>query len=447
MTEAATGIAPGSPLRHWLQQLWGAEGLLLSVALVQSVVVARLLGVADFGVAALVLAVPMMVFVFLDPQSEETVIRFMTDARSRGKTAVAWSVVRLAYRVDVVLAVAGMAVVAVIAVVGVAAVGVPDEHRLLLLISGIGAAVQAPTSTARAALTSVERFNVIARATSVGAVVQAACSISGAMVGELAGFIAGSSLGAVIGAGIFLLSAVIVRQELGIDGPSGSLQLDGQTRQIIRFMMLTEMTTLSSSLVKHVDVLILGGVAGPQSAGIYRLARSVSTPVGAVLRPLQLVAYPQLEKLAARRDAVGIRREIRRYLVTLSIPLSVVGGAAVAVVPVVLPMLAGDEYADAVEPAVVLAAGSLVTVAAFWMRPAALALRREAAMLAIALSMTVITVVGYFMVASQFGAVGVAVVRATVAALLGNMIAGLVVLRALRRLQSHDHVEHLASEG
>lgn len=447
MGDAMGGTPPGPPLRQWLQRLWGGEGILLLVSVAQSIVVARVLGVNDFGVAALIMAVPMMVFVFLDPQSEEAVIRFMAQARSDGEPPYAWDVVRLAYRIDLLLALIGVAVVGVISQVGVAAVGVPDDHGPLLLVSALGAAAHAPSTTARAALTSVERFGVIAGATSSGAVVQAICSVAGTVLGGLTGFVVGSSLGMALTSGIFLAAAAPVRHATGAERASGPLRMNGRTREILRFMVVTELTTLSSSLVKHLDVLVLGAATGTQSVGIYRLARSVSTPVGAILRPLQLVTYPRMEALGSRGEPDAMKEEIRRYLLTVCLPLVVAGCIALGSVPVVLPLLAGAAYSASVAPAMVLGAGSVVAVAAFWVRPAALALRRETTMFAISLGMTVLTVAGYLLVAAPYGATGVATVRAVVAGLAGNAIATVVILRALRRMRSQDQLEDLSSKA
>lgn len=434
-------------LRVWLQRLWGAEGIALLIGLLQNVASARLLGLTDFGIAALILTAPTMVFVFLDPQSEESVVRFGSEALAQSANARAWDVVRLAYRIDAVLAVVGLVVISSAAYVGLEALGIPDADRPLVLVSAIGALSLSPAATARAWLVCTQEYSCIARCTWIASSARCVLAIIGAAVGGLPGYIVGVAAGNLAGTAAFASTAREVRLRRGITTVRKRLDLAGRRREILQFMAFTDLTTLASVFVKHADVLIVGSTAGAPAAGLYRFAQSISAPVAAVLRPLQTVSYPRLTVLAVSGAGHEFRREIARYVRTLSLPLLLFGGFAVALLPIIVPVVGGHEYAQAAAPAMILAGGSLLGLVGFWIRPAALALRLEKQLLVIGLSMTILTVAGYFFVADPYGPEGVAAVRVVIAVLIGNVLALVVLLRGIALLRSGDEVDDLGSKG
>lgn len=438
-----------SSLRTHLQRLWGAEGAVLALALLRSLLVARILGVTEFGVAALATAFPSLVFMMLDPQSEEAVVRYSVSARQQGRGGSAVDVLRLAYRLDVLLALIGFVAVALALVLGVdERFGVPEDASHLVMGAAVGSALTAPAATARAWLVGARRSSDIALGGIAGGSLRFIGAVAGSALAGLDGFIAGTVAGASCELVVLRrLERRSVRSEFGRSRRPLKLDLDGRGREILRFMVLTDLTTLSSVMVKHLDLLVLGSFAGPAVAGQYRLARSVSSPAAAVLRPLQAVAYPRLVGLAASGGARELRREIRLYVVRLSLPLAVLGGLAVSAIPLALPLLAGAEYAAAGTPAVILGIGSVAGIAAFWVRPAALALGREGSLLVIGFCMTLLTVGSYFVLAEPFGAAGVAAARALFAVVVGSAIAAVVVRRAISHLDPGAAASGSATEA
>lgn len=430
-TEPTSASGQGT-VGGWLRRLWGAEGVAVAAGLFQSVVVARVLGAEEFGVAALLLGVPAAILVFLDPQSEETVIRFVGESRAGSGLGRPRDFVRLAYRVDASLALVGLALVAALATVGAEGVGVPDQHRELLLAGGAAAALAAPISTARASLTATQEFGRVAATTAIGSLVRSTLAVVGAVGGGLEGFVIAVVVARIVE---LLLTASIAGAHMRSIDPGARarrLEIGGRGREVLRFMLVADLTTLVTVAVKHLDLVVLGWLAGTAEVGAYRLARSITAPVGAVLRPLQAVSYSRFVALASNGLRQELPREIWVSIKRISVPLVFVGSACLASAPFLLPVLVGPSFDAAVWPTVLLGVGSLISLAAFWVRPALLALGREATILAVGLMMSICTLSGYLLVAGRWGAAGIALVRLIFASAIGTVISAELIRRTTK---------------
>jgi hypothetical protein len=96
-------------------KLGGAGVVILALGIFQSILVARWLGPKDFGVAALILGVPMLIFTFFDPQTREAVVKYLGEFTTTGESHKALAVPKLAYVIDGALGIVGVAVVALLA--------------------------------------------------------------------------------------------------------------------------------------------------------------------------------------------------------------------------------------------------------------------------------------------------------------------------------------------
>src|SRR4029453_1282456 len=78
-------IRGGSGLVPNAGKLGGAGGVRLALGIFPSVLVARWLGPEDFGLAALVLGVPALIFTFFDPQAPEAVVKYLGEFATTGE--------------------------------------------------------------------------------------------------------------------------------------------------------------------------------------------------------------------------------------------------------------------------------------------------------------------------------------------------------------------------
>ena len=421
-----------SLLAREVTSLWVAEGLVLGLALVQAAVVARELGPEDFGTAALVVASTSLIFTFLDPQSQEAVVKYLGANQATGRTEQALAVPRVAYGADLLLGLAGFLIVTggshwvadhVIRSSGVV-------HLLIVYAGALTFA--APSATSRAVLTTFRRFTSIAVLQGGAAVLRTTLAIVLVTAGRgVSGVVYASAISVVLES---ICAAVLAQRALrstlgGSWWQARRAALGQQFKEMVRFMLYTDLTSLVTVFVKEADLVVLGYVRGPTEAGYYRVARLVGAPLASIALPLQRVVYPRIAVMAGEGDESGMRRSARRYTLKVGIPIAAGVLAAIPLVPFAVPVVAGTEYRPAVDAAIVLLIGGALILPTFWVRPILLSGGHVRFLLKLSAVAAVLTFVGYFALGELMGDVGVALSRAGVAGVAGSLAAVLYFFR------------------
>lgn len=433
----ALEVVRHSQLSRQVAPLWGAEGVVLITGLVQALVVARILGPREYGLVALSIAAPTLLFTFFDPQAYESVVRYVTRFLGEGDPDRAAAVPRLAYAADSVLALAGLTLAVAVAPWAAENVLKAPSAADLVVVYAIGLCAAAPLSTSRAVLTSFDRFRLIGRVASSAAVFRMALVLLLVGLGwGASGVIYGSMIGLLLeGILMGVIADRAMRTATGRSWRSARMKhLGTDRRPILSFMLHTELSSLAGALVKHADVVILGAARGPQAAGIYRLAWQLVAPVTRIAVPLQQVIYPRAARLAAAADGKALRALIRRQTTSVGVPLAALVLAAIPMVVVALPRLAGRDYGAAAAPVAFLLVGAAVAVALFWVRPVYLATGLVLPLLVVSTMAAAVSVAGFLVAAPLGGPAGVAAVRALLTGLVGGGASAAYLLRRMPRI-------------
>lgn len=415
--------------------LWGAEGAALLTGLVQAIIVARVLGPHNYGVVALAIAIPRLIFSFFDPQASEAVVRYVSRFMGENDPQRAAAVPRLAYFADCVLAIVGMAVMAALAPFAAhQVIGSPGSAHLLIL-SAVGLCASAPTSTSRALLITLDRYTLVGKIASFSTTLRTVLVLGLLALGMRAEAVV---LGLMTG---YLVETILMGvaadrallRDIGLSWRSvETRQLGSDRTGMLSFMVYTELTSLVAVLVKQADIVILGAARGARSAGYYRLAWSLVAPVTSLTVPLQQVFYPRAVGLAAAGDWRGLRAAIGEQTRRVGAPLA---GMVLASIPVVMwsvPRIAGRDYRAAVGPAGILLLGAAVGVFLFWMRPGFLASGLVRPLLVVSTLAAALSLVGFAVAAPLAGPAGVAAVRTLLTGVVGGGAGAIYLLGRLR---------------
>ncbi len=345
------------------------------------------------------------------------------------------AVPKLAYVVDGVLGVVGLA--AVVLVAPWAATHILHDGSLapLLVIAGVAQTVSAPADTSRAVLATFNRFDAIAWQQSSGMVVRLVLVLAVVgLGGGVHGFVYATSAASIVDA---MLAGWLAHRE--ICRSLGRPWWHGRRRDVAsrlgemrHFLVFTELTSLVAVFVKQADVVILGWISGPVEAGYYRLARSITTPVAKGTESLQSVLYPQVAHMTASDEPIDMLGHARRWFRRAGLPLAIASLALMPFVPLIIRIFAGPDYLGAVAATEWLLLGSAIAMACFWLRPIQLATNQVRFMFTISVVIGSATLIGFVLAAGPFGAAGVAGVRTLVAGALGTT-AGLWWLHRLGR--------------
>jgi len=416
-------------------KLGSAGVVILALGIFQSILVARWLGPKDFGIAALVLGVPALIFTFFDPQTREAVVKYLGEFTTTGDEQKALAVPKLAYVIDGLLGIFGVAVVALLAPLAATHILHDSSLVVLLIIAGVAQTASAPAETSRAVLATFGRFDAIAWQQSGTTVMRLGFVLVAMGTGAgLDGFVyavcAASVLDALIAG---WLAHRAIRRSLGHAWWHGRRRdVAPRLSEMRHFLIYTELTTLVSVFVKQADVVILGWIRGPVEAGYYRLARSITTPATTGTLSLQSVLYPRVAQLTAGDEPVDFLARARQWFLRAGLPLGLASLVFVPVVPQIIETLAGPGYLGAVAATKWLLVGSAFVLACFWLRPIQLATHQVRFMFVNSILIGVVALTGFALVSEPLGAAGVAAVRTLVAGFFGTG-AGLWWLRRQAR--------------
>lgn len=408
--------------------LWSAEVGSVAAQVVSGLVVARALGPSDYGVFALLLAYGGLVYALLEPRAGELVIKYFGRATVEERPQDAWIVLRFVAVLDaaaVLLAVALTA--AALPWAGGFTTGTVHDAAL----AATSAALLGPVVTGRSVLSVLDRYSLMARVQLSATLLRAlATSVAAVITGDVSMVLLAMS--ASTGAELLVTAVLAARASRDRHGERlpGPLRRTEALREaapgVGRFLLYSEANTVLGSLTKYSDTLLVGAFGGPAQAGLYRLARSLTQPLASLVTPLQTVAYNRFVRDHAASGSAALFRTARRATL-LALPLTGALAAACVAVPTAVRVLAGEEFAAAAPVAVVLVLAAAIGLPFYWLRAAYVVQDRLRTWLVANVFISVVGTASFVLGAYVGEALGVAIGRAVVVTLFGNLALALLL--------------------
>ncbi len=361
--------------------LFGGSAAGMGLALLQTLILARTLGPASFGVWSGVQAYVLVAYSLCTFRTSEPVTRYLVDLRHRGDSGLLAVLLASALATDMVTrSLALLVIAASVPWVASALPGGTGAVPLYLLIGGAqlcGVFDQVWFSVAR----DLGRYRAIA-ALNAGFPLLRAGGLAGLWLTGTLTLTSAAWLMLLVGlaqvgiTGGFLGRAMAEGHRLTAIGlfRAGVLRRRREIGAFWGFMGATFFSSIFSSLIKEADTLVLGFFRSAEDVGCYRLGKSLAAAVLRVGEMLGLVIYQDFSELVVRRNMAEVRQRVL-LLCRTWLPLVAVGtvvGIVIARPAIVLV------FGAAYEPAtltlqVLLAAGGILTML-FWVRPMVLAL-------------------------------------------------------------------------
>jgi O-antigen/teichoic acid export membrane protein len=393
--------------------LGASQAIAIAFAVVQGIIVARILGPRSYGVVALIAGIPALIYVFFDIRSVDAAVRYLGEFAGAGRDAEALAFFRLTILADLAVSVAALAVVSGVSPWAAEHVVRDQSVALLLVVYAIGIVCHAPAIGSSAVLMTVGRYRALAALTVVASVVRTVL-IVGLVAGGLgvAGAVVGGAIAqATEGVLLLIASSRISRETWGRGWMRADLApLRPRYREILRFLFWSDLGSLLGLFTKQLDVVVVGYFAGPTQAGYYRLAKSVGSLPGVVISTLQSVTYQRFARLRAA-GAAEVRTALRRVVLAVALPLAALTILAIPIVPFAVRLVAGPRYAPAAIAAQVFVALSAVWMLTLWLKPIALTLQEVRSWALTAGVTASLSIAGFLLVTPSFGFEGTAWAR------------------------------------
>lgn len=388
--------------------LTGATGVAACLGALQSVVMARALGVAGFGTVGLVIAFVNVVGRLTSFRMHEFVIQYVSqyEAGDRSSRAAA---VKFAVGVEFGAAALAYIILWLAAPLGARWFVRNPEATFLIRLYGLAVLAGLVSETSQGILQLYGRYRRYSLASAVGAAVSLVGIVAAVALGyALAGVLVGLVIGALATGSILAACALIeVRHRLGAGWWKAPLDvLRARWRSVLVFVSSTNISATLSMIAKDGDVLWLGLFRSPTEAGLFRLAYSLAGLVFLPLGSLVQSIYPELARQAAQSQWEEFRRLVRRgtgLAATYIVPAAVsVGALSVPLIRYVY----GGEFVPAAPALFILLAGMGFANLFFWARSALLALHRPDYQMRVAFALVVVKLAGVFILVPLTGYVG-----------------------------------------
>ncbi len=361
----------------WLFSGKTASGIFTAI---QTIVVARMLGVSDYGLLTLVIAYISILNMFFDLKVWETATKYIGTYFEQGESDKVRSMVKLSYILDI-----GSGILAfVIAIISAKLISnyiihSPDAYVLIWIFS-VSLFIDTANSTSDAILRVFDRFKTIAfinsfqklfRLIVVVGLLYAGLGIKGVLYA----FIAASFIG-------FFIRMWAVVRTLNENNLQGWLGADlglirDQWKGIAWFLGNTSfIATLKTGNERYLGIMILGYFAGKDAVAFYKIASSVASIMNKVVDPLYEAIYPELVKFTTSNSYNDFKKMIKsttKALVMIIIPAALV---MIIFAEPIINIVFGEQYLPATNALRILAAGVLILRMTFWINPALLSMNR-----------------------------------------------------------------------
>ena len=298
---------PGDPTKNLFKNAsWlFSGGVATSIfAAAEPVLIARFLGVEQFGLFSLIIAYVAIVNGLIDLKSFHAVIRYVGQSRELGEKDKVLSFIKVFYVLDFLVGVVALAVCLLLA--GVANdLFIHSENAFkFTLIYSSSVLVSSINQNSEAILKIFDRFKTIAfvrtSRTGLRVALVAGCLLAGFGIEEIL-------VCYVIAAFVFfLMLQITVFQVLKQSGfkrwTTAKVENLGATIKEVRPFVLTSTFTgfLSNAFKRQIPVLILGYFTSKEAVGLYRVA-TIFSGIGVRLRkPVEDTIYPALVAAQSR---------------------------------------------------------------------------------------------------------------------------------------------------
>lgn len=336
-------------------------------------IAARLLGPVEYGMATMVMAYPTILWTFAAVKAISVTTRYISSFRATGRSDDLKSICKLGYGVDLAIAVATFGLVSATSWwVARNVLNVPDMAWLM-----VAYAASLPLSsfegTSLAILSSWQEFRWLARLQILNKGITLLAILSLLSTGwGVPAVVLGTALGQAAD-GLMLASVatyVLYRDGVGFWWNTSLGNVAPLRKELTAFFAWNYLIVTLSGLVAQIPLMMLGRFRGPEEAGFYRLATTLTTASSYLESSLRQIAYPVLSARWGAGERAQLSCTLKRWTLRGGLPA---GGLLLLVIPlvaIVIPMTFGPSYTPMVLGTQLMMVASAVSVVFFWLHSA-----------------------------------------------------------------------------
>lgn len=343
------------------RRLLTASGIYVSAVMgfLGQILAARWLGVEEYGVLAIILAVTNFAQLVTDLTVEEAVIKYGFRYVQEERWGKLRRLYARAFRVKLIGAVLAGVVIAALSPASGALFDHP-EMLVPLLIAALLPLAQAPEGIASTALLLRSRYDIRSFFLVVGMGTRFVALVIGARMGDVTVILA-----------LIVVAQVVTSAAIGVVGLAslrryprvGQEPLGSDRPAIVRFMRNSAIGSTMTTFQGAVAPIVLGMVANPAQVGLYRAALAPQNALAAISSPIRLILLTEQTRDWERGDIQTVLKGVRRFTIGATLLMGVITPPLVVFMPDIVRAVYSDKYAAAGDAArFVLISAVLLTI-------------------------------------------------------------------------------------
>jgi O-antigen/teichoic acid export membrane protein len=341
------------------------------LAIITTVISARLLGPTGYGQAALILAYPSLLRSLASFKSISVTTRYCASFHGADQKDKLAAICKLGYATDlgaflvpfVLVMLTGWWVIDSI-------YNLPTNMFWLMAIYAASFPFLSLTGTSFAVLTAFEEFRLLALLSVLDRAMILALAVPLLVAGfGVPGMIMGMAAGnLIIGLVAFsMATALLSRHEIGAWWKSSFESIQPLRYELFSFFGWNYLMATLSGLLSQAPLMLLGKLRGPEEAGFYRLALTLENISAHPQSAARRVVYPRLSARWSSGEHEGLDGVLKRWTLRWGLPLGGLQLLALPILPIVVPLVLGNGYHLMVKGAQMMVAASTVNTMFFWL--------------------------------------------------------------------------------
>lgn len=386
--------------------LFSATGISAAISMFQSILAARLLGVAGFGILGTITMFTSVVNKLASFRMSELVVKYVGHYTEIGDRQRAAAVFKAAALAEMLASLFAFGLIFALAPLGARYFAKDVSTQNWFVIYGLIVLANLIAESSIGLLQIFDRFRRIAVLNVVQSVftltvIALAYVTDGGFLQILLAYLGGKVIGAM---GLTIAAMVEATRRWGRGWWRVPLTLlRDQARELVHFAVSTNISATLSLINKDSELLWVSLLRNPVETGYYKLALSLVNLVQLPVSPLPQATYPELSREVARKNWRNVRYVLRQgsilagtYTLAASLGLFFFGRSIIRVIY-------KPEFLPAYPALLILLIGYLVANTFYWNRAALLAIGRPDIPAKINLGLAVLKVIGILLLVPVFG--------------------------------------------
>ena len=295
--------------------LFSATGVSAVLSMVQSIFVARLLGVTDFGILGTITLFTSVVNKFASFRMSELVIKYVGEYTVEGDEVKAAAVFKSAAIIETITSFFAFGLIWLLAPLGAQFFARDITAANWFILYGLIVLANFMIESSTGLLQIFDKFKIVAGTT----VVQSILTLilvglvyinQGGLYDIVLVYMAGKMVGAIA---LAVSALVLAIQRWGFTWwrtPLGLLR--DRSKELLRFAFSTNISATINLVNKDGELLWVSALTGPTGAGYYKLALSLANLIQLPVSPLPQATYPELSREVAAKKWGNMRYVLRQ---------------------------------------------------------------------------------------------------------------------------------------